>query len=175
MDTERTLLTLLEEVDLPDMMEMAREPDTFRYLKFLQVMTDEEYGRFLQGKLEEIRTKNGYHWAVRLKTNGAFIGAVNLNPIKGTPLLQIGCQLKRACWRQGFASELMQRLLIFAVDDLRLTEVYGVFEKDNLISRRLLKKLGFIWQETKQGSPETEIEIHKYIPPPPSTAPSSNL
>lgn len=166
MDTERTLLTLLEEADLPDMMEMAREPDTFQYLKFLRVMTEEEYGRFLQDKLEQIRHKTGYHWAVRLKTTGTFIGAVNLNPIKGTPMLQIGCQLKRACWRQGFASELMQRLLIFAVGDLRLTEVYGVFEKENPISRRLLKKLGFVWQETKEGVPGTEIEIHKYIPSP---------
>jgi ribosomal-protein-alanine N-acetyltransferase len=175
MQTERTLLTLLEEADLPDMMEMAREPDTFKYLKFLQVMTDEEYGRFLQGKLEQIRNKTGYHWAVRLKTNGTFIGAVNLNPIRGTSLLQIGCQLKRACWRQGFASELMQRLLIFAADDLRLREVYGVFEKDNFISRKLLINLGFVWQETKQESPETEIEIHKYILPTPSTVSPSTL
>jgi ribosomal-protein-alanine N-acetyltransferase len=173
MQTERTLLTLLEEADLPDMMEMAREPDTFKYLKFLQVMTDEEYGRFLQGKLEQIRNKTGYHWAVRLLSDGTFIGAVNLNPIRGTPQLQIGCQLKRAWWRQGFASELMQRLLIFAVDDLRLTEIYGVFEKDNFISRQLLVKLGFVWQETKQSPPGTEIEVHKYILP--STVSQSKL
>ena len=160
-------MSLLEETDLPDMIAMAREPDTFKYLQFLRVMTDEEYGRFLQVKLEQIRNKTGYHWAVRLRTNGTFIGAVNLNPIKGTSFLQIGCQLKRDWWHQGFASELMERLLEFAAKEAGLTEVYGVFEKDNFISRRLLEKLGFIWQETKKETPDLEIEIHKYILPSP--------
>jgi len=173
MTTERTLLSLLEETDLPDMTTMAREPDTFKYLQFLRVMTDEEYGRFLQAKLEQIRNKTGYHWAVRLRTNGTFIGAVNLNPIKGTSFLQIGCQLKRDWWHQGFASELMERLLQFAAKEAGLTEVYGVFEKDNFISRRLLEKLGFAWQQTKKETPDLEIEIHKYILPSskPSTLP----
>jgi hypothetical protein len=42
-------------------------------------------------------------------------------------------------------------------------EVYGVFEKDNAVSRRLLAKLGFVFLEEKseQG---VEIEIHRYPP-----------
>jgi ribosomal-protein-alanine N-acetyltransferase len=164
MTTDRTLWTPLEEKDFPDMLEMAGEPDTFKYLKFLQVMTDEEYRQFLYAKLEQIRNQTGYHWAVRLATNGAFIGAVNLNLIKGTSRMQIGCQLKRACWNQGFASELTRRVLDFATDEIRLTEVYGVFEKDNFISRRLLEKLGFTWVETKKEPTGIEVEVHKYIP-----------
>lgn len=172
MDTQRTQLTLLQETDLSDVIAMAKEPDTFKYLKFLRMMSEEEYERFLRGKLEQIRTKIGYHWAVRSKENGAFIGAVNLNLVKGTTMMQIGCQLKRDYWHQGLAFELMQRLVTFAAEDLQLKEVYGVFAKDNFISRRLLAKLGFVWQETKQESPEADIvEIHKYIIPTPITAP----
>jgi [ribosomal protein S5]-alanine N-acetyltransferase len=161
MQTERTTWTLLEEKDLPVMREMAREPDTFRYIRKLQVMTPEEYDRFLLVKLEQIRLKTGYHWAVRLKTTGDFIGAVNLNPIGGSERLQVGCQLKRDWWGQGFATELTRRVLEFAVEEAGLTEVYGVFEKDNIISRRLLDRLGFLPLETKmeQG---LEVEIHRY-------------
>jgi [ribosomal protein S5]-alanine N-acetyltransferase len=164
MQTERTILTLLEEGDLPAMTVMAREPDSFRYIRKLQVMTEEEYQRFLMLKLEQIRLKTGYHWAVRLKAGGTFIGAVNLNPIRGhggkETRMQIGCQLKRDYWGQGFASELTKRVLEFALDEAGLTEVYGVFEKDNIVSRRLLGRLGFVCIETKteQG---VEIEIHK--------------
>jgi [ribosomal protein S5]-alanine N-acetyltransferase len=160
MQTERTILTLLEEKDLPAMREMAREPDTFRYIRKLLVMTPEEYDRFLQLKLEQIRQGTGYHWAVRLKTNGAFIGAVNLNPIGSSTRLQIGCQLKRDFWGQGFASELTKRVLDFALDEIELTTVYGVFQKDNDVSRRLLEKLGFTLVETIREQ-DSEIEIHK--------------
>jgi ribosomal-protein-alanine N-acetyltransferase len=161
METERTIWTLLEEKDLPAMMEMSREKDTFRYIRRLEVMTEEEYQQFLLLKLEQIRLRKGYHWAVWLKTDGSFIGAVNLNPIGNSERLQIGCQLKRDYWGQGFASELTRRVLDFAVGEAGLSEVYGVFAKDNAVSRRLLEKLGFVWVEnkTEQGA---ETEIHRY-------------
>jgi [ribosomal protein S5]-alanine N-acetyltransferase len=160
METERTILTLLEEKDLPAMREMAKEPDTFRYIRKLLVMTPEEYDRFLQLKLEQIRLGTGYHWAVWLKANGDFIGAVNLNPIGSSTRLQIGCQLKRDFWGQGFASELTKRALDFALDEIELTTVYGVFQKDNAVSRRLLEKLGFTLEEIILEQ-DREIEIHK--------------
>jgi len=139
---------------------MAGEPDTFRYIKKLRVMTDEEYQQFLRVKLEQIRQKTGYHWAVRLKTDGSWVGAVNLNPIGVTKRVQIGCQLKRQYWGQGLATELTRRVLEFAFHEGGLEEVYGVFEKENLISRRLLAKLGFVWVEdrTELG---VEVETHR--------------
>ena len=173
METERTIWTLLEEKDLPAMTEMSREPDTFRYLRKLRVMTDEEYQQFLLLKLEQIRLGTGYHWAIRLKSDGSFIGAVNLNPVwsnRGSdgdgnggeqPRMQIGCQLKRDYWGQGFAGELMRRVLDFAIDELRLPVVYGVFQKENIASRRMLGKLGFAWLESKTEQ-DTDIEIHRY-------------
>jgi RimJ/RimL family protein N-acetyltransferase len=144
------------------MMEMAREPDTFKYIKKLSIMTEQEYAQFLQTKLEQIRDKTGFHWAIWLKDSSrTFIGAVNLNPVASTPMMQIGCQLKRDYWHQGFASELTKRILDFGINELGLKAVYGVFEKENGTSRRLLEKLGFVWQETK-SSQGVDVEIHKY-------------
>src|SRR5579863_9032425 len=133
--TARTTLTLLQESDLPAMTAMSKESDTFRYIRKLRVMTDEQYQQFLRLKLEQIRSGVGYHWAVWLKgepggPRGDFVGAINLNPIGGTQRLQIGCQLMRKYWGQGFASELLKWALDFAIHDAGLKEVYGVFEKD---------------------------------------------
>jgi|SRR5580658_4324612 ribosomal-protein-alanine N-acetyltransferase len=161
METERTIFTILEEKDLPEMTAMAEEPDTFRYIRKLRIMTPGEYQQFLRLKLDQIRLKTGFHWAVRLKSDGSWLGAVNLNPIGGTPRLQIGCQLKRQYWGQGFASELLARVLEFAVREAGLKVVYGVFEKENIVSRRLMAKLGFVWLEdlTEQG---VKVEIHRF-------------
>jgi len=159
--TERTFLTLLTENDLPAMLEMAGEPDTFQYIRKLRIMTASEYARFLQVKLEQIRDKTGFHWAVWLKAPRTFIGAVNLNPVAGTAMMQIGCQLKRAYWHQGFASELMKCIRDFGLKEAGLKTIYGVFEKDNQASRRLLEKLDFVWQDSREEQ-GIELEIHKY-------------
>ena len=161
-ETGRTYFTVLTEDDLPAMAAMARERDTFRYIKKLRVMDEEEYQAFLRKKLEQIRLKTGYHWAVWLKKNDKFIGAVNLNPIAGSGRLQVGCQLRRRYWGQGYASELTRRVLEFAIGEAGLTEVYGVFEKDNVASRRLMEKLGFSLLETKTEL-DVDLEIHKYV------------
>jgi RimJ/RimL family protein N-acetyltransferase len=185
--TARTTMTLLREEDLPAMEALAREPDTFKYLRKLRIMSPEQYTQFLHTKLEQIHTGIGYHWAVWLRQDstshpivdaiptinspGAFIGAVNLNPIKisgssGTSevpaRMQIGCQLKRAFWGQGFASELTARLLHFAIYELNLSAVYGVFEMNNQVSRRLLEKLGFVFEERLEEQ-EPIAEVHKYL------------
>lgn len=164
LQTERTTLSLLTETDFPDMMELSRETDTFKYLKKLRDMNEGEYRQFLQIKTDQIKTGAGYHWAVRLKTNDEFIAAVNLNPIGKSSRLQIGCQLKRDYWNKGYATELTKWLRDFAVQDLGLTTVYGVFEKENAASRRLLEKLGFKWEETKTEN-GIEVEFHVYIVP----------
>jgi ribosomal-protein-alanine N-acetyltransferase len=164
LQTKRTTLTLLHEDDLPAMTAMAQEPETFRYVKKLRVMTDTQYQEFLRLKLEQIRLKTGYHWAVWLRRDGRFVGAVNLNPIGDSKRLQIGCQLKREFWGQGLATELTARVLKFAIKEAGLKEVYGVFEKENIVSRRLLDRLGFAWVEdlTEHG---VEAEIHRYAVP----------
>lgn len=164
MQTERTLLTILTEKDLPAMTILSKEPDTFKYIRKLQIMTAEQYQVFLWSKLEQIRNGAGYHWAVWLKGPHEFIGAVNLNPITGTDKLQIGCQLKREYWGQGFASELTKRILEFGIGELGLKAVYGVFEKNNIVSRRLLERLGFVWEESLV-SEGVEIEIHTFAAP----------
>jgi ribosomal-protein-alanine N-acetyltransferase len=151
---------LLEEEDLPAMKDMAKEPDTFRYIRKLRVMTEPEYQQFLLLKLEQIRTGIGYHWAIWLKEDGSFIGAVNLNRIGNSTMMQIGCQLKKERWEQGFASELMERVVDFALLEAGITPIYGVFESDNMVSRRLMEKLGFTLIE-KRADNGVDIEIHR--------------
>ena len=146
------------------MREMAREQDTFKYLKKLRIMTTAEYDKFLLTKLEQIQNRTGYHWAAWLKTDHSFVGALNLNPVTGADKLQIGCQLKRAYWQQGFASELMKSVIDFAIYELKLPEVYGLFEKENVASRKLLEKLGFVPLEVRLLQ-EVEVAYYHYVAP----------
>ena len=164
MQTERTILSALTKGDFIEVLRMYEEQDTFKYIEPLQNKTADEYKAFLNSRIAQVNTKTGYHWAVRLIDNNKFIGTANLNPIRGTDKMQIGFQLRRKYWNQGYATELTKRILEFAIKDARLRVIYGVFDKRNVASRKIFSKLGFEFEEgrTMEGE-EFPIEIWKYI------------
>lgn len=160
--SSRATLSLLGRSDFPDVLDMYSEPDTFKYIKGLQNKSEQEYLEFLERKLQEIETGAGYYWMARLSGSAGFVGAINLTPIVGQPdRIQIGWQLKGQFRGQGYASELAEPVFRFGIDKLGLRTIYGVFEPENLASKRILEKLGFTFdeQQSKEGN---RIEIYKY-------------
>ena len=92
------------------------------------------------------------------------MGLMNLNPIAGTDRIQIGFQLKRKYWNQGYASELTKRILEFGFEDAGLKVIYGVFDKENAASLKIFQKFGFEFEENKSFEGESApVEIWKYI------------
>ena len=48
-------------------------------------------------------------------------------------------------WRQGFGFELVEAVCAFALPDLRLARLYACVLRDNVASRRILERLGFVF------------------------------
>ena len=140
--TKRTIYYPLDVTDFEEILEMYTEKDTFKYIKPLEGKTRKFYEQFLEKKIKLNSPHIGF-WTVREKESEKLIGTVNLNFVPNTELIQIGCHLKRKFWNQGYATELMQSLLIHAFDDRKLERVYGVFEETNQVSKKLLDKLNF--------------------------------
>ena len=163
MQTERTILTLLNRSDFDDVLKMYSEPDTFKYIEPLLNRTKEEYITFLESRIAQIKSGAGYHWVVRSRDNNEFIGLMNLNPIGNTDKIQVGFQLKRKFWNQGLATELTIKVLDFASIEAKLRDVYGVFNSNNIASAKIFKKLKFDLVEKRQIEGEdSPIEIWKY-------------
>ena len=164
METERTLLTTITPDDFGEILDMYSEPDTFKYIPPLQNKSREEYIDFLNSRIAQVTGRVGYHWVVRLKDTGSFIGLLNLNPIKDTEKMQIGFQLRQRYWNQGYAREVTKRLVEFAVSELGLKVLYGVFNKRNTASKKIFERFGFEFEENRTvDHDETAIEIWKRI------------
>ncbi len=161
LETIRTSLALLTKEDFPDMLTMFGEPEATFYIKHLQNLSRTEYEFILNKRLIQLENKVGYHWVVRLKSSNAFIGALNLSPIPDTVMMQIGFQFRPLFWNQGFAFETAGKVLEYGIREVGLQTIYGVFEKDNIASRKVLQKLGFIADENKIHL-EGSVEIYKY-------------
>lgn len=57
--------------------------------------------------------------------------------------IEIGYFLKRSAWGNGYATEACRRLLRFAFEQTPLQEVLATFDKNNLVSKKVLLKAGF--------------------------------
>ena len=164
METERTTLQYITGEDFEEILEMYGEPDTFKYIAPALNQTREWYINFLQSRIDQVTNGSGYHWVVRSKENNEFIGLMNLNPIAGTDKVQVGFQLKRKFWNQGYASELTKRVLKFGFHDAGLKVIYGVFNKENTASLKIFQKFGFEFEESKSFEGKSSpVEIWKYI------------
>lgn len=161
METARTKLTLLAREDFPDVMQMFNDPETTTYIKHLQNLSGAESETILNNRLTQVENKTGYHWTARLKSTNDFIGALNLSPIPNTEMMQIGFQLATKYWNRGFASELAKKVLEFGIHEAGLKIIYGVFEKENVGSRKVLERLGFS-VDKKSALEEKGVEVYRF-------------
>lgn len=163
MITKRTSSIPISVTDIPEILEMYVEKDSFKYVRPLKNKTREEYTKFLQKKISGNSPVVGF-WVVRDKVTQEFIGTMNLNTLPNMDRLQIGCHLKRKYWNQGYATELMQQLLVYAFEIRKVETLYGFLEEANLASKKMLQNLGFTWLENQNYQGIDLAVYHKSSP-----------
>lgn len=155
--TNRIHLQLIETKDFPLFLNMFQEPDTFKYIPKLQNKSVEEYADFLASRLQLVQSGQGYYWAARSLDTNEFIGALNLYPHSMPGVIHLGCQIKRAYWGQGYATEIMTAGRDFGIEALGLPTIYAFADRGNLASVRLLEKLDFTQKAVSEVEPQTII------------------
>ena len=149
LSTSRTISTPLDKEDFDSLIEMYLEPDSNKYVKPLKDKSIEFYRDFLNKKLSQNEISVGF-WVVRSKTTKDIIGTINLNFFEPIGAYHIGCHLKRENWNKGLATELLLNLMIYGIKKKSLDKIYGVVEKDNQISKQLLKRIGLHYISDKE-------------------------
>ncbi len=158
--SHRTVIKPSKESDISDIIEMYSEPDAFKFVKPFQGKSTEFFNDFLQKKIVANKTEVEF-WTVRVVEQNKFIGTVNLNKLADSGMPHIGCHLRRDYWNKGYAFEILKTVLDYGINNQELNEIYGLFENDNVASKRLLEKLGFKSFEDKMIS-QNKVNVFKY-------------
>ena len=137
--TERTISSPLERDDFDSLLEMYSEPDSNKFVKPFQNKHPDFFSDFLNKRLLQNETSIGF-WVVRCKETGEIMGTVNLNFFESIDGHHIGCHLKRENWNKGLATEILSKLVTYGLKEKGLNTIYGLVEKENLVSKQLLKK-----------------------------------
>jgi|GEM_PF-2272892 len=144
--------------DFDEILDMFAEPDAFEFIQPLQNKSEEEHREYLEHKLGQVTSGEGEYWVIRTQTD-AFVGCLNLTPMRHSPDMNIGWQVIGHQRSKGYAYEAAQLVLDHAVERDAYDVIYGIHEDGQEISRHMFHKLRF----KEEGIVEIKGEkLYKY-------------
>ena len=124
--------------------------------------SDPEVNRFMpypcDGSVDEVRQRIGEwiadndKYAIELKSTGKVIGDISLEWSEKDNAYEIGYNINRSFWRNGFATEAVRGIIDWACGKLEARDFTAFYAKENGASGRVLEKCGFIQENTGQYS-----------------------
>ncbi|QBQ41752.1 N-acetyltransferase [Sphingobacterium psychroaquaticum] len=137
--------------DLSDIDEMHAINSDEKVMEFFPcIPTKEQTTEFIERMRKQFRDKGFCYFAVERLDNEAFIGFIGLSEqtyeADFTPCVDIGWRIKSREWNNGFASEGAARCLDYALNELKLENVYAIAPKINRKSEHIMTKIGLVKQ-----------------------------
>jgi ribosomal-protein-alanine N-acetyltransferase len=102
------------------------------------------------GRIEESYRARGYgRWAVAEREGGRVVGSCGFQLQPWSGLTDFGYMLAREAWGRGYATEIARAALSHGFERYGFAEVVASVAPENVASRRVLEKLGFVYKGTE--------------------------
>ena len=143
--------------DLPLALGLWGDPDVTKLTggPFSKAQVLERLSREIVG-----RERHGIqYWLIFLLRTGEHVGCCGLqphNPIDG--VVELGFQLRKMFWGQGFGREAAETVITYAVTTLGVSGLYAGHHPNNEASRRTLEALGFRYTHDEFYPPTGQVE-----------------
>lgn len=154
LETPRLRLRQIVPEDAPAILDIFSDDDVTRYYDLYSYRTLDEAHELVAFFTESFEVERGIRWGIARKEDDHLIGTcgyVWLRRFRG----EIGYDLNRSYWRQGFMSEALPAITRFGFDMLLLNRIEASVMVENQASAALLRKLGF----TEEGT----LRQHDYF------------
>lgn len=150
--TKRLIIRHYEEADIPQILSVINKNGIYRTTYGIPRKSDEARIRWWIDYLSASeKHKIGYEYGMFLKHTGEYIGNIgiaNINKLHNRG--EITYFISPKYWNKGFATEGGRAILAFGFEDLKLKKVAGACMSINPASRRVMEKLGFIYEGTSR-------------------------
>ncbi|MDR6121225.1 ribosomal-protein-alanine N-acetyltransferase [Bacillus sp. SLBN-46] len=137
-ETERCIISTLRTADFSDVKKLYINEDVRKYLGGIRQAAS------IEDVLAEMLHSgdDSFYWVIRKKHTDNFIGMVSLTPHHDGVYYEVSYQLLPIWWGAGYATEVVQVVINFALNELKLPKVIAETQTANISSCRLLEKLG---------------------------------
>jgi RimJ/RimL family protein N-acetyltransferase len=162
LETKRTKLRRFRMTDLKNMIELESDPEVMKFTPSRLPQSSAQTEKTLRLAVSRNKEREPLGiWAVELKSTGEFVGWFMLL-LTQFEVPELGFMIVRRHWRKGLTTEVGERLLKYAFEDLKFPAAMAIVHPENAVSKRVLKKLGFQFQRkfvTKPRSSPSEMEL----------------
>ena len=144
LQTPRMTLRSPRVEDAEALLAVFGDPEAMRYVGDGRTRNLEQLCRAIaQGIVLESECGFNMFVVVR-RTDGQVLGDCGLSVWRPTGEIEIGWRFAKEYWRQGFPHEAALAVLRFAVEEVGVRRLISVIHPENLASRKLAERLGFV-------------------------------
>ena len=158
--TDRLRAERLTSRHLPDLLAFHAVPAVMAGLG--GVRTEDETAEYLARNLQHWSDHGFGVWILRCGELKEVVGRAVLRhlTLSGVDEVEIGYALYPQYWGQGLATEIAEACLELARQELLLDSLVGVTTRDNIASKRVLLKIGFL-HEAEMMMKETPCSLFR--------------
>jgi RimJ/RimL family protein N-acetyltransferase len=146
LETTRLRLLAWQPEDWLQLRPIARDPEVVRYISSGEPWPDERIREFVARQVAGLAARGFCFWRLEHKADGEIIGFCGLQPLDGTPEIEIGWWLARARWGQGLATEAAREALRDAFERAGLERIVAIAQPANRPSIHIMEKLGMHYE-----------------------------
>ncbi|HZZ85966.1 MAG TPA: GNAT family N-acetyltransferase [Anaeromyxobacteraceae bacterium] len=153
-ETARLLLKPLALGDVASLRALMIDPDVRRWAADGRVLSEAHVRGSILKSLSTLRRHGTGAFALRLRTDGSFVGYAGLFPanLAGPGELELGAAVWPRHWRRGLAAEACRAILEDAFGRVGLSRVLACADAPNFRSLALMARLGFRQIGTRPGA-----------------------
>jgi ribosomal-protein-alanine N-acetyltransferase len=142
--TKRLLLRKMEITDASVLYEYWSDKDVTRYMNILGFESIKQAEDMI-GLLNSLAdSEKAFRWSIVCKGSKQILGTCGFNNWdKENQRAEIGYELGKQHWGQGFMTEALAGLISHGFGIMALNRIQALVEPENTVSRKVLMKLGF--------------------------------
>ena len=163
-ETPRLLIRKFTDDDAGFIYQLVNTSEWLKNIGDRNVHNEQDALNYLRNVHYKSYNENGFgHYAVLLKNNLVPIGVCGFLKREGLPGVDAGYAFLPAYFGRGYAFESVSAILTYAKDVLKFPSLYAIVLKENLPSRKLLDKLGFLFEKGIKLPPSDEaLMLYKH-------------
>jgi RimJ/RimL family protein N-acetyltransferase len=152
LQTERLMLRLHAPSDIPALMPLigAREVAATT-LRIPHPYTEADAHDFMAGMQEELLNGSGLRLGIVVRESDALCGGVGLRVEPDHRRAELGYWIGVPFWGNGYATEAARALVQYGFETLQLHRIFASHFANNLVSARVLRKIGMRHEGSQRG------------------------
>lgn len=148
LETERLRLRPFKREDALAVFEgWESDPEVAKYMFWTSHNDIEKTKEWVAFEIGQIEKDDWYRFAIVHKETGELLGTALIYYEEEVEGWEIGYNLGQKYWNKGYTTEAVKKVIDFATEELKLSEIIGRYAKENPASGNVMQKLGFAYEK----------------------------